>query len=791
MISSIVSRIVILVFGTLYPAYASYKGIRTKNVKEYVKWMMYWIVFALFTCAETFTDVFFSFWFPFYYEIKIILVLWLLSPATNGSSILYRRFVHPALSRREAEIDEALARATEQGYTAVLHLGSRGVNYATTVLMQTAIKNLPNVSPNATKSILPASQSESALSSLASPTETPPKESKNDSPDGVRTRRRRIKSDNNPVIKIERMSSATDPSTDEDFELEIENESENDDQALIQDPDFKVPKKRGRKPKKERARSTSRKRKTRSTKDDKSDAEFSDVVDFDFEPRRRERVGRRGYSPRRTQSSHNRVDMYFSEVDVEVRQPRSDEPIVSLNNIRSSEDISSGYSSGEALHNHRGSAHSEALVRTASVGGRTRLKPRSTTKKAPEVEEEDSDHNSLPYRDQLPLPDPPTFLSADQALKLLSFLSQHLACNDFLNINTNFSKTQDSSDAQSTRNLKFFIPDEGENKKKLEDETSVSNRNVAYSIPKIVTPENENESHQKSSTEIDMGKLTDDICKEKFDELKKLLKDAHKAVSNIVSSQEGLSKYDSDEENIDVDDDAGHGKNLVQTYGSISALEVWSTPNISRSNSDNELRAGKYHKKPAPRAPTSNSVEDLEDAESEKALKATLVIKTGTLKSFTDSGDTQKLRSRKPNKAKTKDGFSKLLTIPKNIFHSALHKDQKDKARHDDSSPATSDCSDNRSRSSSISSENTLTDNTLSTSKELNTEKYMPKIEKAKTEEKSDYVDFPNEKTVIRTDEKNCTEATQSSGSAEMFRERFRIRQMSHSPTRGTRKTFE
>ncbi|KOX76075.1 Receptor expression-enhancing protein 1 [Melipona quadrifasciata] len=78
--------------------------------------------------------------FPFYYEIKTILVIWLLSPATKGSSILYRRFVHPALIRREAEIDEALARATEQSYSAVLHLGSKGVNYATTVLMQTAIK---------------------------------------------------------------------------------------------------------------------------------------------------------------------------------------------------------------------------------------------------------------------------------------------------------------------------------------------------------------------------------------------------------------------------------------------------------------------------------------------------------------------------------------------------------------------------------------------------------------------------------------------------------------------------
>ncbi|CAG9562446.1 unnamed protein product [Danaus chrysippus] len=130
-----------LVFGTLYPAYASYKAVRTKNLKEYVKWMMYWIVFALFTCTETFTDVFLS-WFPFYYEVKIVIVLWLLSPATKGSSILYRKFVHPALCRREQEIDEYIAKAKDQGYHTVLNLGTKGVNYATTVIMQTAIKNL-------------------------------------------------------------------------------------------------------------------------------------------------------------------------------------------------------------------------------------------------------------------------------------------------------------------------------------------------------------------------------------------------------------------------------------------------------------------------------------------------------------------------------------------------------------------------------------------------------------------------------------------------------------------------
>jgi hypothetical protein len=38
------------------------------------------------------------------------------------------------------EIDEYIAKAKEQGYHTVLHLGTKGVNYATTVLMQTAIK---------------------------------------------------------------------------------------------------------------------------------------------------------------------------------------------------------------------------------------------------------------------------------------------------------------------------------------------------------------------------------------------------------------------------------------------------------------------------------------------------------------------------------------------------------------------------------------------------------------------------------------------------------------------------
>lgn len=39
--------------------------------------------------------------FPFYYELKMAFVLWLLSPYTRGASLLYRKFVHPTLSSKE------------------------------------------------------------------------------------------------------------------------------------------------------------------------------------------------------------------------------------------------------------------------------------------------------------------------------------------------------------------------------------------------------------------------------------------------------------------------------------------------------------------------------------------------------------------------------------------------------------------------------------------------------------------------------------------------------------------
>ncbi|KAK2585975.1 hypothetical protein KPH14_010550 [Odynerus spinipes] len=647
MISSIVSRLVILVFGTLYPAYASYKAVRTQNVKEYVKWMMYWIVFALFTCAETFTDVFFSFWFPFYYEIKIILVLWLLSPATKGSSILYRRFVHPALTRREAEIDEALARATEQGYKAVLHLGTRGVNYATTVLMQTAIKGGGGL-----------------------------------------------------VQQLRKSYSLSDLTGGKDVE-------------------------------------------------NRSLPEPRDETDMEVEPRRREHVGRRGYSPRRTQSSTNRVEMYFSEVDVDVIQPRPREPIASLTNIRSSDDISSGYSSGEVLQSNRATSQGDALVRTSSVGARTRVKPRSTTKKTPEDTEEESEYDDL-------LPSPLTFLTPDQARQLFLLLARS---DDFQNYSKFKNDEQVLGDVEkrdskssSEESDVWFVPDvtpdeeekHDQHRSKLSETDNISNHSqdrktsveaeivtktstVETDPPKddVKSKENSTKSDvaKGSSVEtiddVDIGKIKDEICREKLDELKELLSNAHKTVSKIVSSEEKVNrigKFDTEK------------AQSLGNFEKVDSLNVWSTTNVSRSNSDSAARAGKYNKKPAPKAPVLTDDDDddddggdgdgdgdeSEEARSPSAVKATLVIKTGRVKTFSNVDNAKDVfiahasEAKVKKKRRSRGGISKLLSIPKNIFHGAFHKSSPSGSNRDeDSSLSVSETCSSRSRSVSIGSQGT------------------------------------------------------------------------------------
>jgi TB2/DP1, HVA22 family len=92
-----------LILTILYPAYRSFKAVRNKNLKEYLKWIIFWIIYAFFTCLELVTDALLM-WFPFYYEMKILFWIYILGPTTRGSMKIYKHCIHSFLISYEEVI---------------------------------------------------------------------------------------------------------------------------------------------------------------------------------------------------------------------------------------------------------------------------------------------------------------------------------------------------------------------------------------------------------------------------------------------------------------------------------------------------------------------------------------------------------------------------------------------------------------------------------------------------------------------------------------------------------------
>jgi receptor expression-enhancing protein 5/6 len=62
------------IIGFTYPAYCSMKALETKQTDDDTKWLTYWVVFAVFTIVEYFSDIIVG-WFPIYWLIKVCFIL--------------------------------------------------------------------------------------------------------------------------------------------------------------------------------------------------------------------------------------------------------------------------------------------------------------------------------------------------------------------------------------------------------------------------------------------------------------------------------------------------------------------------------------------------------------------------------------------------------------------------------------------------------------------------------------------------------------------------------------------
>lgn len=99
--------------GFSWPAYQSIKAIETKCNKDDTKWLMYWVVYALFGLLEFFGDHL-LFWIPFYTLSKCVFLLWLMVPGQNGGTFLiYNRIIKPFFLKHENKIDQTIKDAKD------------------------------------------------------------------------------------------------------------------------------------------------------------------------------------------------------------------------------------------------------------------------------------------------------------------------------------------------------------------------------------------------------------------------------------------------------------------------------------------------------------------------------------------------------------------------------------------------------------------------------------------------------------------------------------------------------
>jgi len=81
-------------------------------------------VFSVFALFESLADEF-VFWVPFYYELKLLILIALQIPQLQLASTLYTVYLRPILKRNEAKIDSAIGEASEFTEKAIHNISQR------------------------------------------------------------------------------------------------------------------------------------------------------------------------------------------------------------------------------------------------------------------------------------------------------------------------------------------------------------------------------------------------------------------------------------------------------------------------------------------------------------------------------------------------------------------------------------------------------------------------------------------------------------------------------------------
>ncbi|CAM1502402.1 Fc.00g043860.m01.CDS01 [Cosmosporella sp. VM-42] len=146
----------------LFPIFASYKALKTSDPAQLTPWLMYWVVFSICLLAESWV-YFILTWIPFYGYIRLLFLLYLILPQTQGARLIYEEKIHPWLEENETQIDEFITSAHNR-------LTAAGIRYVKLAIeaFKTKVLGLPPSDPTP-PSPEPQSYTQSLISRFSVP----------------------------------------------------------------------------------------------------------------------------------------------------------------------------------------------------------------------------------------------------------------------------------------------------------------------------------------------------------------------------------------------------------------------------------------------------------------------------------------------------------------------------------------------------------------------------------------------------------------------------------------------
>jgi hypothetical protein len=88
--------------GTLYPGFSTIKAIQKNKDKK--EWLTYWIIFGSFLIFDMFSTIIIKV-VPYYFVVKIIFLIWMFIPGSNGCQIVYDFLISKVMKIIEQIID--------------------------------------------------------------------------------------------------------------------------------------------------------------------------------------------------------------------------------------------------------------------------------------------------------------------------------------------------------------------------------------------------------------------------------------------------------------------------------------------------------------------------------------------------------------------------------------------------------------------------------------------------------------------------------------------------------------